>query len=234
MKLRAMSALTVATVLLAGCGSVPTTSATGPTALVFPPSAGRGRPVLVISGLAGVDGVRGAYRRYAGKIAEHGYCVVLVDGNDLFRFSDTESGRENAHKAVRAARTATCSTGEPVRVVGFSLGGRGALYTGELGADVARVIVFYPVTINLEPGAFAHRLRVPVLALMGEGERSLCCDVRKVRDLAEAVTKQGVPFALVTYPQADHGFNLPELPGAFMADAAEDSWHRLLEALASR
>ncbi|ART57509.1 hypothetical protein CBP36_00285 [Acidovorax carolinensis] len=43
----------------------------------------------------------------------------------------------------------------------------------------------------------------------------------------ESAPKQ-VPFELVAYPQANHGFNLGSYPFFFRGEDAEDAWKRTL------
>jgi dienelactone hydrolase len=96
---------------------------------------------------------------------------------------------------------------------------------------VSLMILFYPVTRTVGDAAvFAARLRVPVLAFMGAGERSWCCDVRVLFALRQAAARRGLPFEVVTYPDAAHGFNLVTNT-TYRQDYDEQSWQRSVEML---
>ncbi len=77
----------------------------------------------------------------------------------------------------------------------------------------------------------ADRFRVPVLVLAGERDRYHdCCLIESMRDLAATAQECQVPFQLVVYPNAGHGFNLA-VP-AYRAEDAADAWRRTTEMLA--
>ena len=209
--------------LLTACASIPTTGPDGPKGIVFAPRQGDGPPVLVISGLAGPDGLGGAYRTSAQRLADEGFRAVLIDGNAVASaFREDETARENLRKAIVHA-----GRGQRVAIVGFSLGGMAALsYAASMEDVVSLVILFYPVTRTVgDAEVFAGRLRVPVLAFMGDGERSLCCDVRVLLALRQAAARRGATFEVVTYPDAEHGFNLVT-NATYRKDYDEHSWQR--------
>src|SRR3989442_10289876 len=65
----------------------------------FPPTSGKGAPVVVISGLSGTS----RYREHAAKLASLGYFAVLIDGKDvLFRTGDAmdPAGQGNLRKVL--------------------------------------------------------------------------------------------------------------------------------------
>ena len=72
---------------------------------------------------------------------------------------------------------------------------------------------------------------MPTLVLQGEADRyNNCCIVERVRAIEAAARSRGVPFELVVYPGAEHGFALKGATGYVRRDA-DDSWRRALEML---
>jgi dienelactone hydrolase len=190
----------------------------------FPPPQGKGPVVVVVSGQLGAA----HYEPPARQIAELGYDVVLLDGNDM----------EGSHgkalwTAVQAAQKSTHGLPGKVAVVGFSLGGGEALaYASRWPNSVAVVVAWYPATagINDLPN-FVRGIKVPVLMFAGELDHYRnCCLVDTARAIAAAASAQGAPFELVTYPDTDHDFIFPGRQ--YNAAATSDSWQRARAKLA--
>jgi dienelactone hydrolase len=184
----------------------------------FPPPHGKGPVVVVVSGQLGAA----HYEPPARQIAELGYDVVLLDGNDM----------EGSHgkalwAAVEDARKTTHGFPGKVAVVGFSLGGGEALaYASRWPNTVAVVIAWYPATSGIHdmPG-FVRGIKVPVLMFAGESDHYRnCCLADTARAMAVAASAQGLPFELVTYPGTDHDFIFPG--PQYNAEATSDSWRR--------
>ena len=57
-----------------------------------------------------------------------------------------------------------------------------------------------------------------------------CCRIESMHALAAAAQARRAPLHLVTYPEAEHGFNLPG--PSFRAEDADNAWLRTMEALA--
>jgi carboxymethylenebutenolidase len=84
-----------------------------------------------------------------------------------------------------------------------------------------------------DPARFAALVQVPTLVLQGELDRnSNCWIVERVRAIEAAARPGGVPFELVVYPRAEHGFALKGTTGYVRRDA-DDSWRRALEMLSA-
>jgi dienelactone hydrolase len=167
----------------------------------FPPPQGKGRVVLVSSGMSGM----GHYREVSKDIAALGYDVFLVDGN----------GEENTRGAglradIQKAMAAPHGLPGKIALVGFSLGGGEQLYWGgQLPDQVAGIIVWFPANAFIKnvPG-FGDRLQVPVVVFAGGKDhyRSGCCTADKDAALRDAAKAAGKSFDLTIYPDADHGF----------------------------
>jgi dienelactone hydrolase len=166
----------------------------------FPPPQGKGRVVVVASGMSGPE----HYATVAREIAQLGYDVVLFDGNAM-----KGTHGDGVQDAIDEAQKAPHGLPGKVALVGFSLGGGMTLYYGTQSSDqVAGVVVWYPATTFIKdvPG-FVGRLKVPVLMFAGEDDTYRnCCTVDKAHVLADAAKAAGLPFELVTYPGTDHDF----------------------------
>jgi len=167
----------------------------------FPPPQGKGRIVVVASGMSGPE----HYTTVSREIAELGYDVVLFDGNAM-------EGTHGAglKSAILQAQQMPHALPGKVALVSFSLGGGISLYYGTQWPDlVSGVVVWYPATIMINNiSVFAGLLKVPVLMFAGEKDHydNGCCTADKAHILADAATAAGHPFELITYPDTDHDF----------------------------
>ncbi len=167
----------------------------------FPPPQGKGRVVVVASGLSGMP----HYTTVSREIAALGYDVVLFDGSAM-----EHTHGDAVKSAIAQALTMPHALPGKVAVVGFSAGGGESLYYASQWPDqVAGIVVWYPATsfIRDVPGV-AARLQVPVLMFAGEKDhyRDGCCTADKARTIAAAATAANKPFELITYPKAEHDF----------------------------
>ncbi len=166
----------------------------------FPPPQGKGRVVVVASGLSGMA----HYETVTREIAALGYDAVLFDG----------AAMEGTHgdalkKAIEQAQQMPHALPGKVAVVGFSAGGGITLYYGtQLAEQVAGVVVWYPATSFIKdiPGVVS-RLKVPVLMFAGEKDKYRdCCLIATAHTLADAAKAGSASFELVTYPKTEHDF----------------------------
>jgi len=167
----------------------------------FPPPQGKGRIVLVASGMSGPE----HYETVSREIAALGYDVVLFDGNAM-----ENTNGEGLRSAVTQAQQAAHGLPGKLAIVGFSLGGGMALYYGvQLPDTVAGVIAWYPANAFIKniPG-WVDKVKVPVLMFAGEKDnfRDGCCTAQKAHVLEDAGKAGGIQVELVTYPKTDHDF----------------------------
>jgi dienelactone hydrolase len=94
----------------------------GPARQEFTPKSGNGRVVVVISGQSGMA----AYTITAQQVADAGFDIVLVDGND-FWIKDTRSAWKMLKNVITHAQAGSHALPGKVGVVGCSLGGASAL-----------------------------------------------------------------------------------------------------------
>lgn len=206
----------------------------GPAQTAYVPESGVGPVVIVISGQTGPN----SYQKYASELAGIGYYSVLLTGKDILNPDLT--GEANLKKAIARAQDSPNAVKGKVAVIGFSLGGGGALYNATPLADlVSMVVAYYPYTktwANKMPW-FVKRFRVPVLVMPGGKDRYLdCCVIESMRAMDEAAKQTGAKFELVEYPDANHGFNLEkgahgEPGGAYRSTDANDAWRRTVDML---
>jgi dienelactone hydrolase len=191
----------------------------------IPPPTGKGRVVIVLSGVAG----SATYRPIATRIASLGYDVMLIDSNSLTKQG---GGRGDALRAaiVKARQMPNAIPGK-VAIVGFSIGGGIALGLGSMwNDDVAVVAAWYPTTSDFKDAkAFASRIKVPIVMFAGVADPGPCCLVAKAHELENAAKGANAPFELTTYPGVKHNFLIPG--SAFDSKAAEDAFAKTSAAL---
>jgi dienelactone hydrolase len=192
----------------------------------FPPPQGKGRVVVLSSGMSGPS----HYTQVAQEIAQLGYDVVLFDGN-----AEEGTRGEGVKTAIAQALTMPHALPGKVVLVGFSLGGGESLYYGsQMGDQVAGVIVWYPANAFIKnvPG-FATRQQVPIVVFAGGKDhfRKGCCTADNDQTLADASKAAGKSFDLTVYPDADHDF----VKGGtnYDANAYADAFKRTADALKS-
>jgi dienelactone hydrolase len=206
----------------------------GPAQIAYAPTNTPGPVVIVISGQTGPA----SYKKYASELAALGYYTVLLTGKDILNTEHTGEG--NLRKAIQRAQSSPDAIKGKAAVIGFSLGGGGALYNAAPQSDlVSMVVAYYPYTLTWANtmDAFVKRFRVPVLVMPGALDRyHNCCVIESMRAMEAVAKKIGTPFELVVYSEANHGFNLKtgangEPVGAYRHDDDLDAWRRTLEML---
>jgi dienelactone hydrolase len=190
----------------------------------FPPPQGKGRVVVLSSGMSGPA----HYAEVAGEIAKLGYDVVLFDGN-----AEENTHGQGVKTAIAQAQGMPHALPGKVALVGFSLGGGEELYWGTPWSDqVAGAVLWYPANAFIKdvPG-FANRLQVPVVVFAGGKDkfRNGCCTADKDTALQQAAKAAGKSFDLTVYPDANHDF----VKGGdhFNSDDYQDALKRTADAL---
>jgi pimeloyl-ACP methyl ester carboxylesterase len=193
-----------------------------------------GPVIIVISGQTGPD----SYQFYAADLARLGYYSVLVAGKDILNPEHT--GPANLTKTIERALQSPRAVKGKAAVIGFSLGGGGALYNaGNMPKLVSMVVAYYPATkpwANKIDSLVSH-FQVPVLVLAAQRDHHKeCCVIETAQAMEVAAKAKGLHFELVVYPEANHGFNLPigasgEPMGAYREDYARDAWRRTVDML---
>jgi dienelactone hydrolase len=206
----------------------------GPAQTAYAPPDKPGPVIIVISGASGPN----SYQSYATELAKLGYYTVLLTGKDILTADLT--GDANLKKAIDRAQRSPQAVPGKTAVIGFSLGGGGALYSAAPLSDlVSVVVVYYPYTKPWlkNMGWFVKRFQVPVLVMAAKLDRYQdCCVVESMQAMEAAAKQNGKPFELVVYPEANHGFNLQtgakgEPAGTYRRDDDRDAWRRTVEML---
>lgn len=190
----------------------------------FPPPQGKGRVVVVSSGMSGPS----HYTQVASEIAALGYDVLLVDGN-----SEENTHGAGVKNAIQQALAMPHALPGKVALVGFSLGGGESMYYGtQWGDQVAGAVLWYPANkfIRDVPG-FANRLQVPVVVFAGGKDhfREGCCTADNDSAIEAAAKAAGKSFDLTVYPEANHDF----VKGGdhYDSKAYDDAFQRMSAAL---
>jgi dienelactone hydrolase len=169
----------------------------------FPPPSGKGRVVVLSSGMSGPA----HYTEVAQEIAKLGYDVVLFDGN-----AEENTHGQGVHSAIQQAMAMPHALPGKVALVGFSLGGGEELFygTGPVSAEqVAGGVFWYPANAFIhDVQGFAGRLSVPVVVFAGGKDkfRNGCCTAANDTTLQDASKAAGKSFDLTIYPDANHDF----------------------------
>jgi dienelactone hydrolase len=193
------------------------------------PPSGSGRVVVMLSGIDGTA----PYKPYAEEVAKLGYYVVLIDGRQIL--SEDKQGGDRLAKAIAAAQASSKAKPGKVAVIGFSMGGGGALSYAERQPDaVAMVIAYYPATSFIakitDMKSFVDKFQVPLLAFAGAKDtfRS-CCLLANIQSMQATAKDLGKSMDLVVYPDAQHNFIKD---ATYRAADADDAWKRTTAALA--
>ncbi|MDW3683338.1 alpha/beta fold hydrolase [Cupriavidus sp. CV2] len=179
----------------------------GPKQQEFLPKSGNGRVVVLVSGQTGMPG----YVMTAQQIADAGFDVVLVDGNE-FWIKDTSRAWNMLKEVITRAQAGARALPGKLGVVGYSLGGATALtYAARMPELVAAVVVGYPYTAFIkDPADFVAKIKVPVQMFAGTADTYKdCCRIETARQLADAAKASSPPMlTLHEYDGVGHGFNL--------------------------
>jgi dienelactone hydrolase len=208
----------------------------GPAQTAYAPAEGGSGPVIVV--ISGKTGPA-SYQYYAEALSKIGYYAVLVDGNDILipprRGTSGYTGGDNLKKAIERAQHSPDAVPGKVAVIGFSLGGGGALYhAAAMPNEVCMVVAYYPFTRAWanDMNNLVKNFQVPVMVLAGGADHYHdCCVVESMLAMEEAAKAKALPFELVVFPEANHGFNLRtaaqgEPAKAYRHEDALKAWHR--------
>jgi len=196
---------------------------------IAPPS-GKGRVVIVLSGIDGP----GPVQDFANKVAQLGYFTVLVDGNAILA-ADKQGGTRLVQVIAKAQASPNALPGK-VAVIGFAVGGGGALAYGAAQPNtVASVIAYDPVTAFIAKvggmKAFVGNFQVPLLAFAAAQDKFKdCCLLATIQDMQTTAKALNKPMELIVYPNADHNFSFAGGP-TYRQDDADDAWKHTTDTL---
>jgi dienelactone hydrolase len=191
----------------------------------YAPPNGRGPIVILIPGSGGPS----ALRSYAADVAQLGYYAVLLGSATPYAYYPGLDKAGNSRLAIEQAQSSPNAIPGKAAVIGFSMGGGGALaHAASMPDLVSAVVAYYPKTCNVvDMRNFAAQFKVPILLLAGEKDTyNNCCLIESMRAMEAAAKEGGAPFELVVYPDAGHGFIMEIYKQAYRAEAAADAWQR--------
>jgi pimeloyl-ACP methyl ester carboxylesterase len=225
---RCLAKVTVTYALAVWLGVVSSALAESKLAAEFVPPQGMGQAVLLLAGAAGPS----VQDPYARDLARQGYYVSVVDSRKLFAAADSTA---YATAAIQEAKSSPHASGTKVVVIGFSLGGAGALgIATALPDSVESVVLYYPASDWLFRNGYNLRsvvggIKVPTLFLAAGSDRmGNCCTLDTARKI-EAVAKElSAPLELVVYRNADHAFNVSAYANVYRASDDTDAFKRTL------
>jgi carboxymethylenebutenolidase len=121
-----------------------------------------------------------------------------------------------------------------VAVIGFCLGGSVAFLAG-VNWPLGAVVSFYggssSAVANLGFSrslvAMAKDLQTPYLGLFGDHDTII--PVREVEEIRAALARAEIPYDVVRYPYAGHGFHDDDLPELYVREAAQDAERRTFD-----
>ncbi|HMP76465.1 MAG TPA: dienelactone hydrolase family protein [Kiritimatiellia bacterium] len=194
-------------------------------------------------------------RRRARELAREGYIAMAVDmygegrtaehPKDAGAFAGEVMGNmAQAAARFRAARVflETQTQTDPARLaaIGYCFGGGMVLHMARIGEDLAVVASFHG---SLRTVSSARPGEVRARVLVYHGGADVLVPPEDVVAFEQEMTKAGVNYKFVTYPDAPHSFTSPEaddkavkfeLPLGYDAEADRASWADLLEELSRR
>lgn len=198
-------------------------------------------------------GMRKADVDYAAALADAGFVSLAVSYYPSPRHDVTDlhdpSYVEDLLKAVDWLQSRLKVKGQPVGVVGFSLGSKGVMLSARRSAIKAVVSYYGVFNLRILPRAMgrksypimpvdvAAKVRAPVLLLHGTEDDETPLD--QAESMHDALVKAGKAVELVVYPGATHSFDRGHPAGGcgrttrgfyYCLDpkARDDAWNRTL------
>lgn len=183
-------------------------------------------PAVIL--LHGCGGIGGSERGWVDDLRDEGYASFLLDSFGGRGIGEICSGTETLNvaspivdlfRAVEALRDHAYIDGTRIAAVGFSFGGRTALWSAMSrfqeaygGSTLAAHIAFYPSTCFIRLEAETEVSEAPIRILHGIEDDWTPID--QCEEYAGRLADAGVDAELIAYPAAHHGFDNETLPPA--------------------
>lgn len=216
-------------------------------------------PSAVVVLYMDAPGIRAALHDHAERLAAAGYIAVLPDLYYQFDPADRPSaerlaaGDPDEFKRMQAAAsrvrdddvledTTLMLEALPARptgpwgCVGFCMGGRFGLRGAEaFGSELSAASLLHPSRLVTDQPDSPHLSadRVAGALYLGFGEADHVTPVSSIPPLREQLVRGGVEHRIEVFPDAEHGYTMPDRP-AYNHDAAERAWAGTLELLRER
>ncbi|MCP5055194.1 MAG: dienelactone hydrolase family protein [bacterium] len=205
-----------------------------------------------------VWGLSDLYERLAGRLAEAGFAVLIIDPyrktGGRGEFSDPAGAMafirelsdplviETVQEGIDALAAHPAVAGQKVGVVGFCMGGMYALHAACSCTGLSAAAPFYGMIRNesgLDPQKkprapidALHALSCPVLGQYGEEDALI--PVQDVRDLETALAGSAHGGSVHLYPGAGHAFLNDTREEMYRPEQAAEAWGRLVPFLRER
>jgi len=178
-------------------------------------------------------GINDHIRDLAGRFADEGYLCVAPDlfrgriaadakeASALMQALAIDDGMETIAKAIDAAE-------ETYGINRFAINGycMGGTFAWRAACELPELKAAAPFYGDIPEENVLAKLKVPTLFIAAK--RDAWINPEKVNILKEAAKKHNLPVEVVSY-DADHAFFNDTRPQVYDAEAAKDSWRRVLE-----
>ena len=193
--------------------------------LTIPPTETAVPAVILVHGCGGIGG---SERGWVRDLQSEGYASLLLDSFGGRGIAEICTGTETLSTAspiVDLFRAAEVLGDHPyidgtrLAVVGFSFGGRTALWSAMTrfreayeGSELAAHVAFYPSTCFIRLDGETEVSEAPIRILHGSEDDWTPID--QCQDFIARMSASGVDAELIAYPEAHHGFDNQTLPVA--------------------
>ncbi len=126
--------------------------------------------------------------------------------------------------AILSMLTNPAVTSERVGIVGFCMGGQLALLAATINPAIGACVDYYGIHPNVRP--VLRDLQCPLLGFFAERDHMTPPTAVAALDAELALLRKD--FDLTIYPGVDHAFFNDTRPEVYNAEAAQDSWDRML------
>lgn len=208
---------------------------TNPTGFFALPATGNGKAVLVLHAWWGLNSTM---RVFCQRLADEGYSVfapdlyagkiatTIAEAEELVQTLNTndEPARQQIQDAA-SSLSITQASGEPLAIIGFSLGAYFALDLAATSPELVRsVTLFY--------GTGGGDLSASRASFLGHFAGNDPYEPNEGVDaLEETLRKLDRPVTFHHYPDVGHWFCEPDRSDAYNPDAADLAWQRTLDFL---
>ncbi|HEX6287298.1 MAG TPA: dienelactone hydrolase family protein [Acidimicrobiia bacterium] len=183
-------------------------------------------PVPAVILVHGCGGVGGSERGWVPDLRDEGYASLLLDSFGGRGLTEICTGAETLNvaspivdlfRATEVLRDHPYIDGNRIGVIGFSFGGRTALWSAMTrfreayeGAELAVHVAFYPSTCFIRLQGETEVSEAPIRILHGSEDDWTPID--QCQEFIARMSSSGADAELIAYPGAHHGFDNETLP----------------------
>ncbi|HLL75682.1 MAG TPA: dienelactone hydrolase family protein [Pyrinomonadaceae bacterium] len=172
----------------------------------------------------------------ADRLAGEGYVALAPDlyhgektaspdeAGKLMMALDIDRAERDLRGAIQFLLTHPAVNSPKVGTVGFCMGGVLSLYAAAVNEQVGACVVFYGIHPKVNPPL--ENLRAPVLGFYAELDQFV--PPLAARELEAKLKSLGKRAEFHIYPGTDHAFFNDTRPEVYDAEAAADTWRRMI------